>query len=177
MKKQLVNLCLFAAAACAATVPGLAQSSQILVKVPFDFTVGSTPMPAGDYSLREDSTGVVFITSQELRKTIGVLTSADTPNQSNETALRFDKVNGRYSLSEVVMFAEPSRRILGIPQNQVTAHGRRAGGTNTSRTLPIASLYQKLMQRPLLFCLSSGSKTTIPPNSLAADSATNGIYG
>jgi hypothetical protein len=111
MKKQLLNLYLFAAAACAATVPGFAQSSEILVNVPFDFTVGATPMPAGSYSLREDSTGVVFITSQELRKTIGILTSADTPNQSNESALKFAKVNGHYSLSQVVMFAEPSRRI------------------------------------------------------------------
>jgi len=119
MKKSFVNLCLFAAAACAAAVPGFAQSSQMLmVKVPFDFTVGSTPMPAGDYSFREDSSGVVFITSQELRKTIGVLTSVDTPNQSNETALRFDKVNGRYSLSQVILYAEPSRRILTSPKTR-----------------------------------------------------------
>jgi hypothetical protein len=112
MKKQLVNFSLFVAAALAATIPGFAQSSQILVKVPFDFTVGSTPMPAGDYSLREDTTGVVFITSQEFRKTIGVLTSADTPNQAGESALKFDKVNGRYNLSEVLMFAEPGRHVL-----------------------------------------------------------------
>jgi hypothetical protein len=118
MKKQLVNLCLLAAAACAATVPGFAQSSEISVKVPFDFTVGATTMPAGDYSLREDSTGVLFITSHELRKTIGVLTSNDTSNVSNDSALRFDKVNGRYSLSEVVMFAEPSRHILYTPKTR-----------------------------------------------------------
>jgi len=73
-------------------------------------------MPAGGYSLREDASGVVFITSQESRKSIGVLTSADNPNQSNETALKFDKVDGRYSLSEVIMFAEPSRRIIAAPK-------------------------------------------------------------
>ena len=112
MKKQLINLCLFAGATFVATVPGLAQSSEILVKVPFDFTVGSTAMPAGDYALREDSMGVVFITSRELHKTIGVLTSADMSNPSNEAAVKFDKVNGRYSLSEVVLLSEPSRRIL-----------------------------------------------------------------
>jgi hypothetical protein len=112
MKKQLVNLCLYAAAACAASVPSYAQTAQIVVKVPFDFTVGSTSMPAGDYLLREDQSGVVFITSQELRKTIGVLTSADSPNQGNETSLTFDKVKGHYMLSQVAMFAEPSRRIL-----------------------------------------------------------------
>ena len=113
MKRQLINLCVFIAVACASTAAALAQSNPMLVKVPFDFTVGSTPMPAGDYSVREDSTGVMFITSQGLGKTIGVLTSADMPNQSNEAALRFDKVNGRYSLSEVILSAEPSRRILG----------------------------------------------------------------
>ena len=112
MTKQLINLCITAAAACIASAPGYAQSSQILVKVPFAFTVGTTAMPAGDYSLREDSTGVVFITSQELHKTIGVLTSADSPNQTNESALKFDKVNGQYSLSQVAMYAEPSRRVL-----------------------------------------------------------------
>jgi len=113
MKKQLINLCVLAAAACAATVPGMAQSSLLLVKVPFDFTVGSTPMPAGDYAVREDSTGVMFITSQELHKTIGVLTSADMPNQSYESALRFEKINGHYSLREVVLSSEPSRYVLG----------------------------------------------------------------
>ena len=116
MKNHLVNLCLFAASSFVSAVPGFAQSSQLVVKVPFAFTVGSTPMPAGGYSLREDSSGVVFITSQESRKSIGVLTSADNPNQSNETALKFDKVDGRYSLSEVIMFAEPSRRIIASPK-------------------------------------------------------------
>ena len=115
MKKQLMNMCLYAAAACAATVPGFAQSAQILVKVPFEFTVGETTMPAGDYSLREQSNGIVFITSQERHKTIGILTSADNPNQANETSLRFDKVNGKYTLSTVAMFAEPSRRVLAAP--------------------------------------------------------------
>ncbi|HEY3840647.1 MAG TPA: hypothetical protein VGL72_28945 [Bryobacteraceae bacterium] len=89
------------------------------MKVPFDFIVGSTTMPAGDYSVREDATGVVFITSQELRKTVGILTSADMPNQNNETALKFDKVNGHYSLSEVILFAEPGRRVLGFPTRPV----------------------------------------------------------
>lgn len=55
---------------------------------------------------------MVFITSQDLRKTIGVLTSADAPDRSNEASLKFDKVNGHYSLSEVVLLAEPSRKIL-----------------------------------------------------------------
>lgn len=118
MKKQLIHLCVFTVAAFAASVSGLAQTSQMTVKVPFDFTVGATPMPAGDYSLREDSTGVVFITSQELRKTVGVLTCADIPNQSSEAALRFDKVDGRYSLSEVVMMSEPSRRILATAKSK-----------------------------------------------------------
>ena len=118
MKKQLVNLCLAVAAACASAVPGFAQSAQLTVRVPFDFTVGPTAMPAGDYLLREDSSGVVFITSQELRKTIGVLTSADNPNQFGEPALKFDKVNGRYTLSEVVLFAEPSRRVIYNPKGK-----------------------------------------------------------
>jgi hypothetical protein len=118
MKKQLINWCVFAAAACAASVPASAQSNQVLVKVPFAFTVGATSMPAGDYSVREDSTGVMFITSQERRKTIGVLTSADVPNQSSEAALRFDKVNGHYSLSEVVLTSEPSRRILAASKTK-----------------------------------------------------------
>jgi hypothetical protein len=51
-----------------------------------------------------------------LRKTIGVLTNADTPDRTGESALRFDKVNGRYNLSEVLMFAEPSRRIITSPK-------------------------------------------------------------
>ena len=111
MKKQLMNLCLYAGAAIAAAVPGFAQS-EILVKVPFDFTVGATQMPAGDYAFREDSSGIVFITAQSQKKTIGVLTSADSPNFNNETFLRFDKINGKYTLATVSMIAEPNRRII-----------------------------------------------------------------
>ena len=118
MKKKIVNLCLLAAATCAVAVPGFAQSSLLVVKVPFEFTVGTTAMPAGDYILREDATGLVFITSQELRKTIGILTTADSPNQSNESALTFDKVNGRYNLSLVTMYAEPTRRILATSKSK-----------------------------------------------------------
>jgi hypothetical protein len=106
-----------AAGAYASTISCFAQGA-LTVKVPFDFSVGATPMPAGDYLLREDSSGVVFITSQERGKTIGILTCADAPSQYNETALKFDKVNGRYSLSHVMMFAEPSRRILGSAKNK-----------------------------------------------------------
>ncbi len=117
MKRTLIDLCVFTAAALASTVPGLAQS-ELRVKVPFNFTVGETPMPAGDYQLREDSTGVVFITSQELHKTIGVLTFADAANQSSEAALKFDKLKGQYSLREVVLMSEPSRHILGSAKSK-----------------------------------------------------------
>src|SRR5215469_1959388 len=75
MKKAFVHMCLLVSAAILGPATGLAQS--LTVKIPFAFAIGPTVMPAGDYFLREDSTGVVFITSQGLGKTIGVLTSAD----------------------------------------------------------------------------------------------------
>jgi hypothetical protein len=58
-----MNFCLFAATACA--VESDPREGAVRIHRRRD--------AAGNYALREESSGIVFITSQELRKTIGVL--------------------------------------------------------------------------------------------------------
>ena len=48
---------------------GFAQSNgHVTVKVPFQFTAGTVPLPAGDYSFQEETSGIVTISSLTTNK-------------------------------------------------------------------------------------------------------------
>lgn len=121
MNFKTVKLSVISAAALALSASqGVAQNSgRVSVKVPFDFVAGATPLPAGTYNFSEDRSGVMHITSSELHKAIVVLTNPDSATNAGDSAtVKFDKVNGQYSLSEVNMLGEPGRHVLRMDDRQ-----------------------------------------------------------
>jgi hypothetical protein len=140
MTKTIKLSILSAACFALSATTGFAQSTgRVQVKVPFEFSAGSTMLPAGEYNFQEEATGVVLISSLDSRKSVMVLTSAGATN-NNATApiLKFDKVNGVYSLTEVGMIGEPSRNVIKLE----TAVDRSASlaahtsiGSSTSKSL------------------------------------------
>ena len=134
MNFTTVKLSVISAAALALSASqGFAQTSgKVSVKVPFDFVAGVTALPAGTYNFSEDHTGVMHISSQELHKAIVVLTNPEPGLNAGDTAsVKFDKVNGQYSLTEVNMLGEPSRRLIRLDQisSSITT---RLGVTNAT---------------------------------------------
>jgi hypothetical protein len=118
---------------------GFAQSSaHVTVKVPFEFTAGNATLPAGDYSFQEDQSGVVTISSLNTLKSIMVLTNADTNvSDAAEPLVKFDKVNGAYTLTEIQVAGEPGRRIVKLEasSNRPASIGTRASAAAATKSL------------------------------------------
>jgi hypothetical protein len=118
---------------------GFAQTSgHLTVKVPFQFSVGNVTLPAGDYSFQEDQSGVVVVSSLSTQKSIMVLTTADTTvADSSEPRVKFDKVNGAYTLTKIEIAGAPARRIVSTETatNRPASIGTRASAASTAKSL------------------------------------------
>ncbi len=134
MNFTTVKLSLISAAALALSASqGFAQvSGRVSVKVPFDFVAGVTTLPAGTYNFTEDRAGVLHISCVELHKAIVVLTNPEPGAASFDGAsVKFDKVNGQYSLTEVNMIGEPSHRLIRLEEKS-GMFASRLGVTNAT---------------------------------------------
>lgn len=122
-----------AAALALSASQGFAQNNNVVsVKVPFDFVAGPTVLPAGNYSFHEERSGVLYINSPERHKGIVVLTSPEASVTTSETsAVRFDMVNGQYSLTEVKMAGEPTYHLIRSEEKSA-AMVTRLGVTNAT---------------------------------------------
>ncbi len=120
---------------------GFAQNTgHVTVKVPFEFTAGNVTLPAGDYSFQEDHAGIVTISSLNSRKSVMVLTSANTfVSESGDPRLKFDKVNGAYSLTEIDITGEPGRRLVKLESatNRPASIGTRASAAAASQVTQV----------------------------------------
>jgi len=84
--------------------PASAQSSAMRVSIPFEFTVGKTTLPAGQYQVKMSSTGAGFLTIQGLdcAKSVVVLTNSSYANRTaNESQLVFNRYGSHYFLSRI----------------------------------------------------------------------------
>lgn len=134
MTFKTVKLSLISAAALALSASqSFAQTNtRVSVKVPFDFTAGSTTLPAGTYGFTEDRSGVMIISSLDRHKAIAVLTNPEAGSTGSETStVKFDKVNGQYALTEVTMVGEPAHRLIRLDEKSAS-FSTRLGVTNAT---------------------------------------------
>lgn len=85
-------------------VPSLyGQSSSVMTaKIPFQFHVGKTSLPAGDYTVKPLSPAALLIRSDDCRSSAIVLTiSAQTSQVQDKGRLVFNKYGDQYFLSKV----------------------------------------------------------------------------
>lgn len=135
-----LKLSFLSAAVLALTaISGFAQSTaRVAVKVPFEFTAGNVTLPAGAYSFQEEATGIVLISSQDTRKGVMVMTNPQTNNPLGDaTSLKFDKVNGVYSLTAINIAGEPGRHLVKVDNatDRPASLGSRAAAGSTSKSL------------------------------------------
>ena len=122
-----------AAALTVAASQAVAQTpARVSVKVPFEFSAGPTVLPAGTYDFSEDRTGVMYISSAENHKAIVVLTNPEAGGNGKDYAsVKFDKVNGQYSLTEVSMVGEPTHRLIRL-EDRTSGITSKLGVTNAT---------------------------------------------
>ena len=86
-----------------AVLPLLAQITRpITVHVPFDFVAVEKTLPAGEYTLSQQSNSVILIRSTDQKQALFVITQGTQSAKVQEQAkLVFDRFGDRYFLSEV----------------------------------------------------------------------------
>jgi hypothetical protein len=132
---RTLKVSLFSAAMLAVSaVSGFAQANnKVAVKVPFEFVAGTTTFPAGNYEFSQDQNGILYISSAETHKSAMILTNAEPVALFTATApaVKFDKEEGVYSLSEVSLADAMGRRVIKIDHASGTAAMvSKAGLTN-----------------------------------------------
>jgi len=84
------------------SVPVCAQSIA-KVTVPFDFTVGQTPMSAGTYEINPLAHGAIVIRDTKAAKSVLSMTRSEQSRNTEGTAkLVFNKYGDKYFLSQVL---------------------------------------------------------------------------
>ena len=120
MKRQIVSLVgvigLLLVAACAN-----AQSVSVKANVPFDFTVGKSTLPAGEYSIQSISTGassVLAIRGGKANQMLASTNHAETLNPSANSRLVFHKYGDQYFLSKIWLQGEKAGREFKISRRE-----------------------------------------------------------
>jgi hypothetical protein len=86
--------------AVAIVVPMHAQSSQMTVTIPFDFSVDSHHMPAGDYAIKSLTENTLLIrTVDGTTARVSLTSSANSGVNYRKPALIFKKIGENYFLS------------------------------------------------------------------------------
>jgi hypothetical protein len=102
MRNAIYNLAITALAAAALTVPLSAQApTTYKADVPFEFTVGDTALPAGQYDITPRADGLVFLTSGDARCYFLSLPKDRSSSAALQPELLFNRYGDRYFLSLV----------------------------------------------------------------------------
>ena len=105
MNTFLRTLLSIAAVAAIGTTIGVAQQPRngLTATIPFDFNVGRTTLPAGEYTISTDLTsGALQVQDAQHRAKVVVVTmTADKPSSPDQSQLAFRVYGGRHYLASM----------------------------------------------------------------------------
>jgi hypothetical protein len=100
--KRITTIALLAIANFAMAGTSFAQSKMVRANVPFDFTVGKQLLPAGTYTIKAESSGLIAIRNHDKPITVLTIADQDGARSPNGGKLMFHKDGDQYFLSEVL---------------------------------------------------------------------------
>ena len=99
MKRFAFAAGLFASVACFSLQ---AQSNDLLATIPFEFRIGNSVMPAGQYRVQQATSVLSFRKQDGEPKSVMLLTSPDSrPAKSEQASLEFNRYGDVYFLTHV----------------------------------------------------------------------------
>ena len=106
MKHIIASAILVAGTALGLAAHASAQGEEVVVKVPFDFVVGSQALPSGDYRIEPTGEFLHFTNTQ---RHVSVFTSSfrGDPTIDGSAKLEFDSISGQHFLRKI---ESPSNR-------------------------------------------------------------------
>jgi hypothetical protein len=110
--KRIAALTLLVAASFIPVCSALAQDHQVQAKIPFNFAVGNTWLPAGTYNIasNSDSPNVLTLRDQTTKSYTMTVGIPDHKGDGKTGKLVFHKVGNEYFLREILC-AEPSMNV------------------------------------------------------------------
>jgi hypothetical protein len=100
--KRITAIALLAIANFAMAGTSFAQSKMVRANVPFDFTVGKQLLPAGTYTIKRESEGLIVIKNHDKPITVLTIADPDGAKSPNGGKLLFHKYGDQYFLSEIL---------------------------------------------------------------------------
>ena len=116
--KRITSIALFAFAALAAVGNLAAQQPRVQATIPFDFNVGTTPLPAGTYNFSWISSDIVLVRGRDNQRLATMTTTiAHYSESGTEHELQFHRYGGQYFLSEIL--SPVSGMSVDIPRSKL----------------------------------------------------------
>jgi hypothetical protein len=117
-----------------AIVPAQAASdSQVLVNIPFDFSVGNTPLKAGSYRVQDVQSGILAFTSNDGQGHKFVLTvPEESANRNQQPKLIFTRYGNEVFLNKVFLSGDDDGRQLLPGSREKQLIQKRASGEELS---------------------------------------------
>jgi hypothetical protein len=114
--KRITAIAFLAIANFAMAGTSFAQSTGVRANVPFDFTVGNKLLPAGTYTIKEQSDHVILITNHDKPIAALSLVNGDSNTSPNGGKLKFHRYGNQYFLSEIL--CEQADMNLQVPTSK-----------------------------------------------------------
>ena len=114
--KRIQAIALLAIANFAMAGTSFAQSNGVRANVPFDFTVGDKLLPAGTYTIKEQSDHVIVINNHDKPIAAVSLVNGDSNRSPNGGKLKFHRYGSQYFLSEIL--CEQADMNLQVPTSK-----------------------------------------------------------
>jgi hypothetical protein len=100
--KRNTAIALLAIANFAMAGTSIAQSNGVRANVPFDFTVGNKLLPAGTYTIKEQSDHVIVIRNYDKPISMVSLVNGASNRSATGGKLTFHRYGSQYFLSEIL---------------------------------------------------------------------------
>ena len=136
--KRTTAIALIAMANFVLAGTSFAQSKIVRVNVPFDFTVGKQLLPAGTYTIKAESSGLIAIRNHD--KPLAVLTIADQDGARSPKGgkVMFHKYGDQYFLSEILCDQAEMNLELPTSKTEKRAQIQQATLKSSSQTVVAA---------------------------------------
>jgi hypothetical protein len=132
MKRRYSLLAAVVLTFVAGATSAFAQDSILRASVPFDFTVSTSTLPAGDYTFSKISTETWSIRNDQTHQAILAAATANGTNTANNFgAVVFKQLGGNYFLSEVRCLGQtaamPSSKTERTMEREIARNGSKPG--------------------------------------------------
>jgi hypothetical protein len=120
---RISSIGLLTIASLATCTGAIAQQPALKANIPFDFRVGDTWMPAGEYTISSPQREIVQLRSADLAKTATIVSSQSSHESDSGSELVFDKYGNQYFLHRVLCPTVSSLN-LDVPQGKAEKQAR-----------------------------------------------------